>query len=113
MPASSPDSAPIIGASRGLGLGLGLAQEYLKRGWSLVYGGRTRFMASRIERIKGQTTARDGPNESLTNDQFYGIDELERKRAGLDSSSTSRSWHPSPNNHSGVGAGGTQLALDR
>ena len=34
MPASSPDSALIIGASRGLGLAL--AQEYLKRGWRVV-----------------------------------------------------------------------------
>jgi NAD(P)-dependent dehydrogenase (short-subunit alcohol dehydrogenase family) len=34
MPASSPHSALIIGASRGLGLAL--AQEYLKRGWRVV-----------------------------------------------------------------------------
>ena len=34
MPASSPSSALIIGAARGLGLAV--AQEYLKRGWSVV-----------------------------------------------------------------------------
>ena len=34
MPASLSHSALIIGASRGVGLGL--AQEYLKRGWSVV-----------------------------------------------------------------------------
>ena len=34
MPASLSHSALIIGASRGLGLAL--AQEYLKRGWSVV-----------------------------------------------------------------------------
>ncbi len=34
MPATSAHSAPVIGASRGLGLGL--AQEYVKRGWSVV-----------------------------------------------------------------------------
>jgi len=40
LPASSPHSALFIGASRGLGLAL--AQEYLKRGWSVVGTARGR-----------------------------------------------------------------------
>jgi NAD(P)-dependent dehydrogenase (short-subunit alcohol dehydrogenase family) len=41
----SEQSALIIGASRGLGLGL--AKEYLKRGWRVVATG-ARFGANRV-----------------------------------------------------------------
>lgn len=56
MSPSTPDLAVIIGASRGLGLGL--AREYLRRGWRVIGTVREAGGRARLEALAGEAGGR-------------------------------------------------------